>query len=199
MTGRTTSPIGGGLSCGRRGPRRYVMRCVPHTSQHGHLVRQRHAGRAAVLGRHGRRLHRRLWRASPADLPQSSTAATQKGRPVISAAASCSRQAAGVELTALTPGMSPTNQPCTCLKRQTARGCPPGQPGADGVSWTSTGRLAGVSMADGRSPQETRAWLSGRRLARGRDLPARLNFGSDLVHFSDAADQSAISAGIRPV
>jgi len=105
----------------------------------------------------------------------------------------------GSQLTALTPGMNPTNQPCTCLKRQTARGCSPGQPGASGTSWTSTGRLAGVSMADGRSPQETRAWLSGRRLARGRDLPARLNFGSDLVHFSDAADQSAISAGIRPV
>jgi hypothetical protein len=35
-------------------------------------------------------------------------------------------------------------------------------------------------MPGGRSPQETRAWLSRRRLARGRDLPARLNFGSDL-------------------
>ena len=79
------------------------------------------------------------------------------------------------------------------------RGCFLGLVGSGGTSQTPTGQLAGGSMPDGRSPQETRAWLSRRQLARGRDLPARLNFGLDLVHFSGAADQSAVFAGIGPV
>jgi hypothetical protein len=74
----------------------------------------------------------------------------------------------------------------------------PGQSGPSGSSETSTGLRAKGAMPAARLLSEARVWLSTRPLARGRDLPPRLNFGSDLGRFSGSADQSAVFAGIRP-
>jgi hypothetical protein len=80
----------------------------------------------------------------------------REDRPIISAAAPCSRQAARVELTAANSRYEPPPADLYLSERQTVRECFLGLVGADGTSRTLTGRLAGGPMADGRSPQETR-------------------------------------------
>lgn len=75
----------------------------------------------------------------------------------------------------------------------------PGRPGSSVPSGTSTGRSARGAMPAARLLSDARVWLGMGPLARGRDLPRWLNFGSDLVCFSGPPDQSAVFAGIGPV
>lgn len=69
-----------------------------------------------------------------------------------------------------------------------------GQTGPYGSSRTATGRQARGAISAARLLSGARVWLGTNPLARGRDLSRRLNFGSDLVRFPGAADQSAVFA-----